>query len=178
MILTNQSLHDIDNALNDSVSCSDTSDDEQSINEGLTTNSETRSVPLLRLNYNKSRFHISPILTSHKHSLTNSCVLDILNLFSQALLTSLPNHLSKSYHVLTKEFCDYSGSITLHRNYGYCSRLIPSNSFCEIPECQMENVGESAFIQVIIDKQLQTLFSGKNSTIASYSYNMIVNCKL
>ena len=42
----------------------------------------------------------------------------------------------------------------------------------------MENVAEFTFIQVIIDKQLQTLFSGKNSTIASYSYNMIVNCKL
>lgn len=40
----------------------------------------------------------------------------------------------------------------------------------------MANVAESCFIQVAIDKQLQTLFSGKNSTVTGY--NMLVSYKL
>ena len=134
-----ESLHDTDNVSNDSVSCSDTSDDEQSINEGLATNSETQSLYSGSSITNKD-FTVALFSLSHKHSLTNSCVVDILNLVSQTLPTNLPNHSSKSYHVLRKEFLDYSGSIAVHRCCGYCSRLIPSNSICEITECQMANV--------------------------------------
>lgn len=155
--------HDTDNASTDSVSCSDTSDEEQSIN----TNSEVQSL-YSGSNITNQDFSVALLSLSHKHSLTNSCVVDILNLFLQVLPTSLPNQLPKSYHVLMKEFVDYSRSVIVHRCCGYCSRLLSLNSICDMPECLMANVAESSFIQVAIDKQLQTLFSGKNSTVASW----------
>ena len=108
-------------------------------------------------------FSVALLSISHKHSLTNSSIVDVLNLFSQALPAGLPNQLPKSHHMLMKNFVNYNESIIVHRCCGYCSRLLSSNSSCEIPECRMAHAAESSFIQVLISKQLQTLFSGKDN---------------
>lgn len=68
---------DTDNGSTDSVPYSDTPDEEQSINA---TNSEVQSL-YSGSNITNQDFSVALLSLSHKHSLMNSCVVDILNLF-------------------------------------------------------------------------------------------------
>ena len=149
---------------NDSMCLSDlsdyctTSDDE--ITELSTTDHEPSTTPLQCLypgsNVSKNDFNVAMLSISHKHSLTNSCLVDILNLFSEVLPMGTQ---TSSRHMLMRSFVDYNEEITVHRCCGYCSRLL-SDLSCDLPECQAAEVSDSSFIQICLVKQLQTLFSG------------------
>ena len=94
----------------------------------------------------------------YKHSLTYSCVTDILKLFAQDLPS--PNSLPQSQHFLMKNFVNYDEDTVLHHCCGFCTQLLPPKSSCSQPECQLAGVDDSSFIEVHLDKQLQHLFSG------------------
>ena len=129
--------------------------------ESLESNSDEPTPTPLQYLYPGSNvpshdFNVALLSIAHKHSLTNSSVVDILKLFSEVLPTSAQ---IQSRHMLMKHFVDHNEMITDHRCCGYCSRLL-SNSNCDTPECQAAEAPEGSFIQICIIKQLQTLYSG------------------
>ena len=111
-------------------------------------------------NVTKHEFSVALLSIAHKHSITNSCVQDVLNLVSQVLPMDKQNFLPQSRHILIRNVISYTDSTSIHKCCGYCTRLLSTKSSCTSPECIKAGLPESSFIEVHIDKQLQRLFSG------------------
>lgn len=95
----------------------------------------------------------------NKHSLTYAAMDDILKLFSNSLPTS--NFFPKTLHLLMKDYVDYEKDTIIHRCCGYCSQLLPSgSSSCFRVECRKHNLPDATFVEVCLDQQIKTLFSG------------------
>lgn len=97
-----------------------------------------------------------------KHRLTYSAVNDTLKMFSCVLPS--PSYLQQSERSLIKKFIDYDKLTTVHRCCGFCTNLLPSGSDCTRNECQVAPVRAATFVEVSLECQLKTLFSG------AYSY--------
>lgn len=93
-----------------------------------------------------------------KHNMTDSCTADMLKLFAQMLPE--PNPLPPSLFLLLNKFVSYDQETVLHRCCGFCNTLLPMDTSCQATECLSAGVQESSFIEIRLDKQLQTLFSG------------------
>ena len=100
-----------------------------------------------------------------KHSLTNSSIKDMLNLLSQILPPD--SNLPTSHHLLLKQYVNFQDQTTIHKCCGYCTRLLPGvdNPKCSNIDCQSPSTSLSSFIEISLDKQLTTLFSGYQSII-------------
>ena len=105
-----------------------------------------------------------------KHSLTYSCVTDILRLFGQVLPS--PNNLPQSKHMLFSEFVDYDSSTINHSCCDFCTQLMSSRT-CSRPECVAANSGQASFVQVPLSQQLKSYFAGKFSK-PKYSYIILL----
>lgn len=94
----------------------------------------------------------------NKHCLTYSAMEDIIKLFCTALPT--PNTLPQSQHLLMKNFVSYDSDTKVHHSCGHCTQLLPLGSLCPRAECQRAGIADATFVEVFLDKQIQTLFSG------------------
>ena len=154
---TNDSVINSENNGNDTDSCSmDPLDHNGSVNDRAAV--PGHSSLFIESSLSTHNFSVALLSIVHRHSLTNSCVTDMLKLLHHTLPS--PNGLPKSYQTLLCDFVDYKGTVALHECCGYCTRLLESGSSCSITECQMANVSSASFIEIKLDKQLQKLFSG------------------
>ena len=65
-----------------------------------------------------------------KHSLTNSCVTDLLKLFAIKSGT-----LPSSVYRVNSKFIDYKDYVKIYQCCGHCTQLLPSGKQCSILEC-------------------------------------------
>lgn len=105
-----------------------------------------------------------------KHNMTDSCTADMLKLFAQML--PAPNPLPPSLFLLFNKFVLYDQETLLYRCCGFCSTLLSTDMSCQSTECLAACVQDSSFIEIRLDKQLQTLFSG---THHAYIINMYLH---
>jgi hypothetical protein len=101
---------------------------------------------------------IALLSIAHKHSLTYSAVTDILKLLSVSLPS--PSFLPASHHGLFKSYVNYKEETVVHRCCGYCTNLLSQSSSCTVGECQDANIPDASFVEIRLDHQLRTLFSG------------------
>lgn len=59
-----------------------------------------------------------------------------------------------------KQFINSEAYIIEHRCCGYCTRLLAGNTKCLHEECVAAKLCDSTFIEVCIEKQLQSFFLG------------------
>lgn len=106
-----------------------------------------------------------------KHKITDSCTSDILKLFSHALSTSsTQSPLPSTLFLLLNNFLVYSNETITHRCCGACGILLQEGSECDSVSCVAAGISNATFIEVCLDKQLQTLFSGNYSNMTKYTY--------
>lgn len=142
---TDRSVHDSDEDTDLDTDCS--VHEKEELFSGSATSTHECSLMLLSI--------------FNKHSISYSCVSDILKLFSQVL--PVPNSLPRTHTTILKQFIDVEKYTTLHRCCGFCTRLLDSDSCCSRTECQLSSASNS-FIEVRLDRQLQNLFSGMLET--------------
>ena len=89
----------------------------------------------------------------------------MLDLLSQILPPD--SNLPTSHHLLLKQYISFQDQTTIHKCCGYCTRLLPGvdNPKCSNIDCQSPSTSLSSFIEISLDKQLTTLFSGYQSII-------------
>lgn len=107
----------------------------------------------------------------HKHSLTYSAVTDILNLLSLSLPS--PNTLPTSQYSLMKKYVNYQADTKVHRCCGNCTKLLVGDSSCSVADCRRANIPDSTFVEICLDKQIKTLFSGNIATIIFYGVPLV-----
>lgn len=129
------------------------------INAGINTSVELEETDELFSGSTVSSKDCSIALLSimHKHCLTYSAVTDIIKLFSNSLPS--PNSLSG----LMQNYVDYDADTIVHRCCGYCTQLLPDDSSCPLEECKRACIPDSSFVEVCLEKQLKTFFSGNYS---------------
>ena len=113
----------------------------------------------------KQEFSTALLSIAQKHSVTYSCIADVLKLFSQTLPS--PNLLPQSNFVLLNGYVNYHSSTIIYRCCGFCAATLLDLS-CLKAECKLAAIPDSSFVQVYLKAQLQTLFSGDTCYIFSY----------
>ena len=105
------------------------------------------------------QFSIALLSVMDKHSLSYSCVSDLLKLFT----ATVPNFSLCSIHMLFNKFTNFKESTKVHHCCGYCGKLLVSNTKCTGSECLAKGLPDSSFIEVRLDHQLKVLFTGKSN---------------
>ena len=148
------------------LTVSDESDNSSDNNEGADDDSEQTGceATVSKLLYHgasvsKHEFAVTFLTLIYHHKLTYSCGADVLKFLSQIL--PVPNSVSQSFHTLLKELVNYNDSTVAHCCCGYCTQPSSDQSGCKKPECIAASLPDSTFVELILDKQLHKLFSGK-----------------
>ena len=103
------------------------------------------------------QFSVALLSIMDKHSLSYSCVADLLKLFT----VTVPNFSPCSVHTLLNKFTNFKESTKIHRCCGFCTKLLTSDVSCMRSDCVAKALPDSSFIEVRLDHQLKVLFSGK-----------------
>ena len=85
-------------------------------------------------NLSGHQFSVALLSIMHKHSVTNSCVEDLLSLLSNSFPS--PNAIPPTHFLLTNKFGKYDHHITKHNCCSYCTQLLPTGLSCTRAECQ------------------------------------------
>ena len=103
-------------------------------------------------------FSIALLSMMLKHSLTYSCMTDLLKLLSYSF--PFPNAVPPTLYMLMNNLINYKECIILHYCCTHCTRPLAIDSSCQQDECKSAGSLKSSFIEVRLDLQLQNLYSG------------------
>ena len=134
----------------DTSSLSDCNEDELSCQANVNVDPNT----LVSFDH---QFSVALLSIMDKHSLSYSCVTDLLKLFT----VTVPNFSLCSIHTLFNKFTNFKESTRVHHCCGSCGKLLISDTKCTRSECLAKGLPDSSFIEVRLDHQLQVLFTGK-----------------
>jgi len=146
----------------DAESLPDCDEDEQSYQSNVNVDPSTSSSF-------DHQFSVALLSVVDKHSLSYSCVTDLLKLFT----ATVPNFSLCSAHMLLNKFTNFKESTRVHCCCGCCGKLLKADTKCTRSECLASGLPDSSFIEVRLDHQLQVLFTGK---VKLRSFIVIMMC--
>ena len=103
-------------------------------------------------------YFVALLSLATKHKTTDLCTAEVLKLFSA--MVPCENPFPTTFYLLIRRFLQLEKEITVHHCCGCCTKLLDNNQHCESVVCKMSGIPNSSFIEVRLDRQLQTLFSG------------------
>lgn len=147
---SNSSVSNNSSSVDDVEAVSDCNDNE------LSCSANTNIDPSTSVSFDH-QFSVALLSVMDKHSLSYSCVADLLKLFT----ITVPNFSLGSVHTLFNKFTNFKESTRLHHCCGFCGKLLMSDTKCTRSECLAKGLPDSSFIEVRLDHQLKVLFTGK-----------------
>ena len=103
-------------------------------------------------------YSVALLSLASKHKSTDACTADILRLFSTMVPSANP--LPSTLYLLIKKFLCFKEGVIVHHCCGCCTKLLENDQECDSTFCRISGSPNATFIEVKLDKQLQTLFSG------------------
>ena len=93
------------------------------------------------------QFSVALLSIMDKHSLSYSCVANLLKLFK----VTVPNFSLCSVHTLLNKFTNFKESTGIHHCCGFCAKLLRSDTKCTKSDCLAKGLPDSSFIEVRLD---------------------------